>query len=108
MKEGGLVDMERDELPKRVLIIKDCAFILPDDFEGTVEEAFDIFLKYRAKLEKSPVNIGHQDLFSAFDVLLHTPSNIKACGQSSVYKLINDSYVLFDGTGVSSDDLMGN
>ena len=76
--------MGRDALPKKILMIKDCTFILPDDFSGTIEDAFDNFLKYRSGHLQNAQFVDDSNLFSTFDVLLHSGNEPKACGQYAI------------------------
>ena len=88
--------MGRDTLPKKILMIKDCTFILPDNFEGTIEDAFNQFLEYRASNLKNAQFIDDGNIFSTFDVLLHSGKKPKACGQYAIYELIDGKYKIVD------------
>ena len=84
--------MGRSALPKKILIIKDCTFILPENFEGSLEDAFNEFLKYRAANLKNAQYVDDGNLFSTFDVLLHSGVNPRACGQYAIYELVDGKY----------------
>ena len=88
--------MERKTLPKKVLVIKDCTFILPEDFDGTVEEAFSEFIKYRASSLPNATHINDSNLFSTFDLLLHSEGS-KVCGQYAIYEFVDGRYQLAKG-----------
>ena len=88
--------MGRDTLPKKILMIKDCTFILPDNFEGTLEDAFDAFLEYRKSNLKNAQFIDDGNLFSTFDVLLHSGEKPKVCGQYAIYELVDGKYRIVD------------
>lgn len=88
--------MKRDNLPKKILMIKDCTFILPDNFNGSIEEAFNKFLEYRSTHLQNAQFIDDGNLFSAFDVLLHSGDTPKVCGQYAIYELIDGKYRISD------------
>lgn len=81
--------MSKKALPKKILVIKDCTFILPDDFEGSVDDAFDELLKYRCDNLKNGRYLDDNSLFSSFDVLLHGDDREKCCGHYALYELID-------------------
>lgn len=83
--------MARSKLPEKILVIKDCTFILPDDFDGTVEDAFEAFLKYREKHLKDAKYVDHQHFFSSFNLLLHGHKQ-RVCGHYSLYQLKDGKY----------------
>jgi hypothetical protein len=95
--------MDRGELPKKILIIKDCTFILPDDFDGSIEKAFSEFLQYRANAEKEPRIVDEYGLLSTFNILLHSNDNERMCGEYVLYELVNGKYRLVDGTGYNKE-----
>ena len=82
----------RNTLPKKILIIKDCTFILPDDFHGSAEEAFEDFLKYRAAHIEDASYYDDSNLFSTFDILLHSGAKPRVCGQYAIYELVDGKY----------------
>ena len=90
--------MAMEELPKKMLIIKDCTFILPADFSGTVEDAFTEFLNYRANNLDNAKYCDPNGLFSPFNLLIHGSGNSRACGQYVLYELKDGQYVAVDGT----------
>ena len=77
-------------------MIKDCTFILPDNFEGTLEDAFNKFLEYRSANLKNAQYVDDGNLFSTFDVLLHSGENPRVCGQYAIYELIDGKYRIAD------------
>ena len=88
--------MERQTLPKKILLIKDCTFILPDDFEGSYEDAFSKFLEYHKKHLKDAIAVDDSNIFSTFDILLHSNKSSKVCGQYAVYELVDGKYQVMD------------
>lgn len=82
----------RRKLPKKLLTIKECTFILPDDFDGSIEDAFTEFLKYRQSNLKKAEMLDEHGLLSTFSLLM-TRDNCRACGQYSLLELKNGSYV---------------
>lgn len=87
---------KRGSLPKKILMIKDCTFILPDDFDGTLEDAFSAFLKYRADHLQGAARVDDSNMFSTFDILLHSEEDVKVCGQYAIYELIGGKYRIID------------
>lgn len=85
-----------NSLPKKILMIKDCTFILPDNFNGSVEDAFKSFLEYRATHISDARFIDDSNIFSSFDILLHSSNKPKVCGQCGIYELVNGKYQLAD------------
>lgn len=83
--------MARNDLPKKVLVIKDCTFILPDDFDGSVEDAFEEFLKYREKHLKDAKFVDRHHFFSSFNLLLHN-HKARVCGHYVLYELKDGKY----------------
>lgn len=94
--------MARNKLPDKILVIKDCTFILPPDFNGSLEDAFEEFLKYREKNLNKAKNVDPQNFFSTFDLLLHG-QNQRVCGHYTMYELRDGKYVPVDATGVPID-----
>ena len=88
--------MNRKTLPKKVLVVKDCTFILPEDFNGTIEDAFSEFLNYRASSLPNARHVNDSNLFSTFDLLLHSEDS-RVCGQYAIYELVDGRYQLADG-----------
>ena len=88
--------MGRRVLPKKILMVKDCTFILPDDFDGTVEDAFSEFLKYRADHLNDAKYIDDSNIFSTFDILLHSGKEPRVCGQYAIYELVDGKYQMVD------------
>ena len=81
--------MSKNKLPKKILVIKDCTFILPDDFEGTVEDAFNELLKYRNAHLQDGRYLDDDQLFSSFDILLHSVVKSKCCAHYALYELVD-------------------
>lgn len=98
--------MARHKLPEKILVIKDCTFILPEDFTGSLEDAFEEFLKYREKHLNDAKYVDPQHFFSTFDLLLRG-SDQRVCGQYTLYKLRDGKYVPVDSTGapLSTEEL---
>lgn len=90
--------MARKKMPQKVLVIKDCTFILPDGFEGTTEDAFEEFLKYREKHLHEAQFVDKNGLFSAFSLLLHAHDKHRVCGEYMLYELKNGKYELIEET----------
>ena len=90
--------MAMEELPKKILLIKECTFFLPDNFNGSVEEAFTEFLKYREANLDAAKFADPQGLFSTFNILMHSKDDVKVCGEYGLYELTENGYTLVDGT----------
>ena len=83
------------KLPKKILTIRDCTFILPDDFEGTLNEAFAEFLKYQQENHTNAKYYDDSSLLSTFSVLMQN-ENIRVCGEYSILELRDGKYVITD------------
>lgn len=83
-----------EKLPKKILIIKDCTFILPDEFEGTTEEAFKEFLKYQADHKHPTKFVDNFGLFSTFNMLLYGSPSARVCGEYAVLEFKDGQYKL--------------
>lgn len=73
-------------------MIKDCTFILPEDFNGSLEDAFTEFLKYRTSHLDGASRVDDSNIFSTFDILMHSNKDAKVCGQYAIYELVDGSY----------------
>lgn len=90
--------MEKDTLPKKILMVKDCTFILPDGFDGTLEDAFTEFLEYRVKHLSEAKYIDDSGIFSTFDILMHSGKKPRVCGQYAMYELVDGKYRIIDNS----------
>ena len=90
--------MAREEIPKKFLLIKECTFILPDDFDGSLEDAFTEFLKYRASHLPEAGYYDELGLFSTYNLLVHAKGDPKVCGQYMLCELDDGHYKILDGT----------
>lgn len=61
--------MEHTELPKKLLHVEDLTFVLPDDFEGGLEDAFHLLLDYIHDAMSKSVVTGKSDAERLFTVL---------------------------------------
>ena len=79
--------------PKKVLQINDAAFALPDDFNGTIQEAMKLFLEYHQQAvneHKPEIIIDQSRLFTPIGILTVADENnedIKCCIEARIYKL---------------------
>ncbi len=54
--------MEQIKLPKKLLKVEDLTFVLPDDFEGGLEDAFQVLIEFiHEAMEKSLVTDKSED-----------------------------------------------
>ena len=90
--------MAREELPKKILMIKESIFILPDDFKGSVEDAFTEFLKYRKEHLDEAEYFDELGLFSSFNLLLHGTGDAKVCGEYALCEYKDGQYKVLEGT----------
>ena len=79
-------------------MIKDCTFILPDNFNGTLEDAFSEFLKYRTSHLSEANYVDDSGIFSTFDILMHNGKKTKVCGQYAMYELVDGKYRIIDNS----------
>ena len=85
-----------EELPKKLLVIRDCTFILPEGFEGSTEEAFAEFLEYQ-KEHVANARFGDAlGLFSSFNMLVHSKRDARVCGEYAILELSDGKYVVRD------------
>lgn len=91
--------MHKEELPKKILVIRDCSFILPDNFNGNLEDAFREFLKYEAENVSKARYYDDNNLFSTLDILLHERKDARVCGQYTMYELVDEQYKPIENTG---------
>ena len=100
-----MADEKLPKLPKKVLVIRDCTFFLPDNFEGNLEEAFDEFLRYREERDNQPIYVDPMNLFSSFNnLLLHRNTQSRVCGSYTLMELDeeNNQYKVMEGTSPSN------
>lgn len=73
-------------LPKKVLKIVDLTFTLPDDFEGTFEDAVMEFLIYRSDHIKKKIP-SEMEQYSSTEILLTQDDDFAVCGSYGLLKL---------------------
>ena len=79
--------------PKKVLHIYDSAFALPDDFNGSIQDAMKLFLEYHEKMlkqHKEGVQIDQSRFFTPMGILavaLETNASCLSCVEARVYKV---------------------
>lgn len=79
--------------PKKVLHIYDSAFALPDDFNGSIQDAMKLFLEYHEKMvekHKGGVEIDQSRLFTPMGVLAVAHENaddLQCCVEARIYEL---------------------
>lgn len=89
-----------EELPKKILIIRDCSFILPEDFDGNTDDAFREFLKYQSEHSKDAhFTADSFGLFSTFTMLLHGTGNARVCGEYALLEYKDGQYQISQGPG---------
>lgn len=82
-----------EELPKKILIIRDCTFILPEDFNGSTDDAFREFLKYQTEHSKDARYTADTfGLFSTFNMLLHGSGDSRVCGEYALLEYKDGQY----------------
>ena len=83
--------------PKKVLQIYDAAFALPDDFNGTIQDAMKLFLEYHeevVKTNKQEREIDQSNLFTPIGILTVGEGEIKCCIEARLYELSdNGEYI---------------
>lgn len=86
-------------LPKKILLIKDLTFILPDDFNGSLSDAFNEFIRYRKEYEKNAKLIQSDNQSNSYETLISSKVNEKVCGQYGLFELTDDgTYKILDST----------
>lgn len=83
--------------PKKVLQIYDAAFALPDDFDGTIQDAMKLFLEYHEKIvaeNKKEKIVDKSRLFTPLGIISVGEGDIKCCIEARIYELDeNGTYV---------------
>lgn len=90
-----------NEIPRKILHIRDLTFILPDDFEGTIDDAMAEFLKYRRGIREHDVHyIDDGGIFSTAGLLLNSgkTDTVRVCGEYGLFEFRDGAYVLLDGS----------
>lgn len=80
-----MIDVMNTELPKKILRIKDFTFILPDDFEGSFEDALQSFNEYNKQHKKPSTLADIDEKYSATAALLSSKNESKACGAYGIF-----------------------
>lgn len=84
--------------PKKVLQIYDAAFALPDDFNGTIQDAMKLFLEYHEKVvaeNKKEKIVDKSRLFTPLGIISVGEGDIKCCIEARIYELDeNGTYVV--------------
>lgn len=87
-------------LPKNILRVRDLTFILPDDFNGTFEDAFEEFIRYRKiNIDKAKKIVDSGDISSIEMLLASHSDEMRACGEYGIFQLIDGKYVSILDTG---------
>lgn len=89
------------DLPKKFLRIHELTFALPDDFEGTVEDAMDLLLEYRTQHRNHRDNAEYMDplgIFTTMECLIHASNGGRLCADEAIYELNGDAYCLYDAS----------
>lgn len=90
-------DIKKLKGPKKVLHINNSAFILPDDFSGTLQDAMKLFLDYHNGIHennKSEIQVDPSGLFTPIGILAVAGDEIKCCVEAHIYELSDDgSYI---------------
>ena len=83
--------------PKKGLQIYDAAFALPDDFDGTIQDAMKLFLEYHEKVvaeNKKEKIVDKSRLFTPLGIISVGEGDIKCCIEARIYELDeNGTYV---------------
>jgi len=94
-------------VPKKFLRIHELTFILPDDFNGTVEDAMDLMLEYRTTHKYNAEYVDPHGLFSTMSCLVNAP-DAKFCADETIFELKNGTYHIMDSSNpalVAKNDL---
>lgn len=79
--------------PNKILRIRDAVFILPDNFEGSIDQAFTKFLEYQQSANKAFVNtIDPNDIYTPLGILLQDQHHGKVCLDCSIYEYVDGLY----------------
>jgi hypothetical protein len=86
-------------IPKKLLIIKDLTFILPDDFNGTLTDALSDYINY---INKNIHNNNVVDIDNALcctEVVLSANTDIRSCIQYGIVEIDNGEYRIIESSG---------
>jgi hypothetical protein len=76
-----------DDLPKKILRIKDFTYILPDNFSGSFEDALKNFLEYNEQKKQSKDSLCDDSAdYSSVKTLLSTEDDSKASGAYGIFE----------------------
>jgi len=79
------------KLPKKILRIKDFTYILPDNFNGSFEDALQNFQEYNKQMKKPSELTNENNDYSATAALLSVNNESKACGAYGIFELDHDT-----------------
>lgn len=89
--------MSTQKLPKKVLRIKEISFILPDNFDGTLDDAVALLITYHQKHYSEKISIDDSDdRLSVNTILISAKGKQKLCGSYGIFTLENDTYIRDD------------
>ncbi len=80
------------EYPKKILRIRDAVFVLPDDFKGTFEDAFRLFLKYHSEHTHNPEYVDPNAFYTPLGVIAQSNTERLVCCDCSLFELENGTY----------------
>lgn len=81
--------------PKKVLRINDSAFALPDDFDGSLQDAMTLFLEYNQEIQKNKkreLPVDPSGLFSPIGVITVAGNEVKCCVEAHIYELTDEGH----------------
>lgn len=83
-----------ENLPKNILKVKDLTFILPDDFNGDLEDALIAFITYR----KSHVHTAEYTVDPVSLEILFTTADARVSGEYGIFTLEDGKYIMINGS----------
>lgn len=81
--------MDNVELPKKLLRVEDLTFVLPDDFEGGLEDAFRLLIDYIHDAMKNSV-VTSKNADERLATVLDNDTNRKVSMNYGIFELGED------------------
>ena len=85
-------------IPKKILLVKDLTFILPDNFDGNLSDALTEYINYRNTNINSIKVTDINNMLSSTEVILSSNEDIKSCILYGIVELDNGNYRILESS----------